>query len=56
MLLFSWNIVEEGKKTMDDEQDSVDDTVEDAALLGDECEIKRDSVCVRVLCSFDVVL
>lgn len=31
---------------MGDDQDSVDDPVEDAALLGDECEIKRDSVCV----------
>ena len=26
---------------MGDEEDSVDDPVEDAALLGDECEIKR---------------
>ena len=30
---------------MNEDQDSVDDPVEDAALLS-ECEIKRDSVCV----------
>lgn len=32
---------------MNEDQDSVDDPVEDAALLS-ECEIKRDSVCVIV--------
>lgn len=29
-----------------DQDDSVDDPVEDAALLDDSCEIKRDSICV----------
>ena len=29
-----------------DQDESVDDPVEDAALLDDSCEIKRDSICV----------
>lgn len=33
---------------MNEEENSVDDPVEDAALLS-ECEIKRDSVCVLCL-------
>ena len=38
--------MKEQGNNMGDDQDSVDDPVEDAALLGDECEIKRDSICV----------
>ena len=41
--------MKEKGNNMGDEEDSVDDPVEDAALLGDECEIKRDSVCVHLL-------
>lgn len=37
--------MKEKSNNMGDDQDSVDDPVEDAALLGDECEIKRDSIC-----------
>ena len=41
---------ENGIEAMD-QDDSVDDPVEDAALLDDSCEIKRDSICVISLLS-----
>lgn len=35
-----------------DQDESVDDPVEDAALLDDSCEIKRDSICVYSMLLF----
>lgn len=42
----SYSIVKNEQNDMDQDE-SVDDPVEDAALLDDSCEIKRDSICVK---------
>lgn len=39
-----------------DQDESVDDPVEDAALLDDSCEIKRDSICVVFTICFWIVV
>ena len=52
LFLYSYDCIvnqnENGIEAMD-QDDSVDDPVEDAALLDDSCEIKRDSICVLIL-------
>lgn len=49
-----YSIVKNEQNDMDQDE-SVDDPVEDAALLDDSCEIKRDSICVKYWSEYSLV-